>query len=194
MELSDFLGDSHKEVKEDILSLSSREQREAFKKIEDGRVKPRDQLFHAIEQINFGKKRVTVAGEHDRFYSQFTVNNALSQHIDTVMFAYQMNLCQGMSDQMHFDYLLHSVRSGKRYGKWATLDEGAEIELVVVLMSRHLEINREKCRFYYHQWSKSKLDKFKSMIKPRALDQIDEILKTYKKAEVNRIRAMVNRW
>lgn len=185
MDLNDLYS-GHK--KESVFQLSTKDFKKHLKSI-NGKKNENDNLWDAINQINVGKKRIEVG----QTYSQFTVNNAMSQHIDTILFAYEMNMST-ITDQMHFDYMLHAIKPRKRYGKWASLEEGAEIELVVVLISRYFHINREKSRQYYDKWSNDKINKFKKLVKPMALKDLEEILKKYKKSEITHIRSLVNKW
>lgn len=51
-------------------------------------------------------------------YSKFMVNRGVSQHIDGVLLANEMNKSPHISDEMHYDYLYHVISKKKRYGKW----------------------------------------------------------------------------
>lgn len=67
----------------------------------------------------------------DDVYDKYFVDNAMSQHIDTIYNAYVMNLVGGsISDQMHYNYYLNSVRKAKRFGAWAKLSEDFEEKLL----------------------------------------------------------------
>lgn len=47
-------------------------------------------------------------------YNPFVVNQALSNHIDCILFTNEMNLCSFLPNRMQYDYYFHSIRKGKR--------------------------------------------------------------------------------
>jgi len=75
-------------------------------------------------------------------YPEFAINRGLSQNIDTVMFAAELNKRPGIKGRMHYAFLLNSVKKKKRYGKWVkkTDDKLEDLELV----KEHFQISTEK--------------------------------------------------
>lgn len=68
-------------------------------------------LFNILEELNSGKKPLVIAGLDT--YDKYFIDNAMSQHIDTLIPAYTMNMIgSGLPDQAHFNYYLHTVRKG----------------------------------------------------------------------------------
>jgi hypothetical protein len=45
----------------------------------------------------------------------FVVNKCMSGHIDTIMFANEMNMNHGLPTKLQYDFLLNSVRKRKRF-------------------------------------------------------------------------------
>lgn len=88
----------------------------AVKKLADSfKTESANEFYDILNRINTNKSRVSVDTYEN--YNQYNVNSSLSRHIDCVTHAYHMNLLgDELSDQMHFDYLLHSVRPANRYG------------------------------------------------------------------------------
>lgn len=54
----------------------------------------------------------------DRDYPSFVINNAISYHIDTVLYANEMNISGPLPPIMQWDYYLNSIAPRKRYAKW----------------------------------------------------------------------------
>lgn len=67
----------------------------------------------------------------EKSYSAFLVNKALSQHIDCIFYANEMNLNHHLDNKLQYDYYFNSIRRYKRdYQKWLKYSESKEIELV----------------------------------------------------------------
>lgn len=66
--------------------------------------------------INNGTKRLDLEKEEYK-YSKWRTNNSLSNFLDTLFYANEMNLNYHLSDQMHYDYLFYTVRKTKRFNK-----------------------------------------------------------------------------
>lgn len=68
----------------------------------------------------------------EKEYPVFAINRGMSQSIDTIMFAAEMNKRPGVRGRMHYTFLLHSVKKRKRYAKWVkkTDEKLADLELV----------------------------------------------------------------
>jgi hypothetical protein len=76
--------------------------------------------------VNFGRVRLNVKNEEFK-YDKWRTNGSLSNFLDTIMDANEMNMNYHISDQMHYDYLFYSIRKTKRFGKKKTeLDKRME--------------------------------------------------------------------
>lgn len=64
--------------------------------------------------INFGKTKLEVNNQEFK-YNKWRTNSSLSNFLDTVLHANEMNLNYHISDQMHYDYLFYGVRKKKRF-------------------------------------------------------------------------------
>jgi len=59
--------------------------------------------------------------EIERKYQAFIINRALSQHIETVFSANDMNIYGSSLDpKLQYDYHYYGIPKGKRYSKWAS--------------------------------------------------------------------------
>ena len=54
--------------------------------------------------------------EIDSDYSQWRINNILSNYRETILYANEMNCHYGVTDQMHYDYLYNSIRKKRMKG------------------------------------------------------------------------------
>ena len=74
-------------------------------------------LFDYVNDILHGKKDIFVM-DTSKNYNPFLVLRALSQHPDTVLIAHQLNQ-RNIAKDLHFRYLLATVKAKKRWSKWA---------------------------------------------------------------------------
>ena len=58
-----------------------------------------------------GKEPIEIDGQ----YSQYRTNAVLMNHVDTVLYANEMNNKICLTDKMHYDYLFYSIRKKKRF-------------------------------------------------------------------------------
>lgn len=90
-------------------------------------------LFQVLDSITFTKKDITRDGDESiiRTYEPFVIMQGLSQHVDTVLIANELNKHPGVTKQMHYDFLFHSIRSKRRTGKWSKKSKHDHIELIM---------------------------------------------------------------
>jgi hypothetical protein len=73
-----------------------------------------DLFKEILPSILYGKKSVFDEDPDMKDYNVFMVNRALSLHMDCIIFANEMNKQPHLPKQMQYDYLMTSIRSGKR--------------------------------------------------------------------------------
>lgn len=76
-----------------------------------------DNLFDYVNDIGYNKKYIF--DENDDKYSNYFINKAFAQHVDTIMLASEMNKRAYLSNLMQHDFLFYSIDAKKRSGKWA---------------------------------------------------------------------------
>ena len=89
--------------------------------------------FDFINDINFGKKNLLKdddKGILEKEYNSFIINRGLSYFSDTVLYANEMNLRHELDKRMQNDYLLHSIRSKKRFSKWVKNKKEESVDLI----------------------------------------------------------------
>lgn len=75
-------------------------------------------------------------------YQPFLINRGLSYHVDTVMYANEMNMNSHLDNKLQFDYLINTVRKKKRYAKWAKGSDDSDVEAV----KQYYGFNTQKAR------------------------------------------------
>tara|TARA_B100000131_G_scaffold245008_1_gene237749 strand:+ start:1170 stop:1550 length:381 start_codon:yes stop_codon:yes gene_type:complete len=74
--------------------------------------------FEFLNSINTTKKNLITDSDTEKEYNPFLVNRGLSNFIDTVFVANEMNQRHFMDKKMQYDFLRHIVRKRKRFAKW----------------------------------------------------------------------------
>ena len=92
-----------------------------------------DLFKQVIPSILKTKKNVLLDEVDTKEYKKqaFTVNRALSYHVDCVLYANQMNIHPDLDPDMQYSYLLNTIRSMERkYQPWQKTLADKDIECV----------------------------------------------------------------
>ena len=119
--------------------------------------------------INSEKNLLNIEGILEFKYDKWRTNSSLSNYLDTVIYANQMNINYHLSDKLHYHYLFHSVRKQKRYGKKKT-EEDKKLEKLQVKEQELLSVIQD----YY----KYNIKKAKEALAILTKDQINIIIKS----------------
>lgn len=91
-------------------------------------------VFDYVTAVSDTKKDIMTGTENDdlaeKGYNPFITNKALSYHVDSILFANDMNLHPSLDNRLQFDYFLHSLPKKKRFSKWAKKTENEDIDLI----------------------------------------------------------------
>lgn len=149
-------------------------------------------LFMILDQLNNGKQRLNISGLDT--YDKFFIDNAMSQHVDTMIPAYVMNLIGSkLSDQAHFDYYLQSVRKGRRTGAWAKLSEDGEEKVILRVLETIYGINTRIAMEYYEELKElNKLVEWKRKNMKIALSVLGDVVKN--KTEQKKVEKIIQKW
>jgi len=84
-----------------------------------------------LNSINFNKKDL-IKEDPDNLkqYPPFIVNKCLAGHIDTVLFANEMNKNHFLDKDLQYYFLLNSVRKRKRFSPWLRKDKIEDLECI----------------------------------------------------------------
>lgn len=106
-------------------------------------------LFEYLDEINTGKPAPIDESAPDPFkdYVPFQINNGMSQNLDTVLIANEMNKKPWLSKEMQFKFYRGAVAKKKRYGKWAKVEEQANKEDIATV-SEYYDVNEQRAASY----------------------------------------------
>lgn len=74
-------------------------------------------VFTVVNSLLETKDHLTES-DINMYYEPWIVNKAVSMHIDTVMYANEMNQKAFLDKDQQYEYYYTSIRKKKRYSKW----------------------------------------------------------------------------
>lgn len=84
-----------------------------------------------LNSINQTKKNIIDEDPSSiKEYNPFIINKCFSSHIDTLMYANEMNKNYSLDKKLQYDFLINIVRSKKRYSPWLRKEKIQDIEVV----------------------------------------------------------------
>ena len=84
-----------------------------------------------LNSINLNKKNLIDEDPSvEKEYPPFIINKCLSGHLDTVMFANEMNKYPFLPKKMQHDFFIHIVRKKKRFSPWLRKGKIKELDSV----------------------------------------------------------------
>lgn len=103
------------------------------------------ELFANLNAINYLKTQRTV----DDSYSKFLINECLSVHLDAIVSVYNANFgVSTLRDQDHFNYLMLTVPSAKRYTPKNKLQEDTKQIFIIALLMKIYNIDELNAKMY----------------------------------------------
>ena len=112
-----------------------------------------------LNSINQNKKNL-YEEDPDPKYPAYVINRCMSGHLDTVLFANEMNLSHHLDSDMQYLFYLNSVRKRKRFSPWLRKDEIKDLDLV----KRYYGYSNEKAKQALRILSKEQLNFIKSKL------------------------------
>ena len=91
------------------------------------------ELKDYLNSINFTKQDLMADGDvfWEKKYPAYVINRCLSQHIDSIMMANEMNIRHSLTKRLQFHFLINSIRKRKRFGgKWVTTAKSKNLDYV----------------------------------------------------------------
>lgn len=90
--------------------------------------------FDYVNSISYTKKDLMTGTENDEQsesgYIPFLTNRALSNHLDTILYAQEMNMNHHLDNKLQYSYLLNTIRPSKRFSKWAKKEVNSDLDAV----------------------------------------------------------------
>ena len=78
----------------------------------------------------------------EKDYSPYIVNRIYSGHLDSILFANEMNQHHFIPKKMQYDFFLNTLRSKKRFSPWLRKDKIKDLDLV----KRYYGYSNEKAK------------------------------------------------
>ena len=75
-------------------------------------------------------------------YNPFITNRSLSQFIDCILLANEMNQRHHIDNKLQYDYLINRIRPRKRFKKWDKKQDNEDIQLI----KEYYSCNNDKAR------------------------------------------------
>ena len=110
-----------------------------------------------LNSINMNKKNL-LDDDPTAKYPAYIVNRCMSGHLDTVLFANEMNRVPNLDPKLQYSFLLNSVRKRKRFSPWLRKDEIRDLDLV----KRYYGYSNEKAKQALSILTKEQLSFIKS--------------------------------
>ena len=108
-----------------------------------------------LNSINLNKRNLI--GEDSSLkkeYPPFIINKCMSGHLDTVLFANEMNKYHFLDKDMQYNFFLNIIRKRKRFSPWIRKDKIDDLECV----KKYYGYSNEKARQALKILSKEQLE------------------------------------
>ena len=108
-----------------------------------------------LNSINFNKDNL-IAEDPEAIgsYPPYIVNRCLSGHLDTVLFANEMNKYSNIDKDMQYSFFLYTLRKRKRFSPWLKKEQIDNLDLV----KKHYGYSNEKAKIAVSLLTKTQLE------------------------------------
>jgi len=86
--------------------------------------------FDYVKAASYSKKDIMVDDIAEKAYTPYIVNRALSYHLDTVLFANEMNINHNMDNRLQFDFYINTIKKRNRFSKWHKVVDDNDVDIV----------------------------------------------------------------
>ena len=108
-----------------------------------------------LNSINFNKNNLIEEDpESISSYPAYIVNRCLSGHLDTVLFANEMNKYSNLDKDMQYSFFLYTLRKRKRFSPWLKKEQVDDLDLV----KKHYGYSNEKAKVAVSLLTKTQLE------------------------------------
>ena len=87
-------------------------------------------------------------------YPPYIINRCLSGHLDTVLFANEMNKYSNLDKDMQYSFFLYTLRKRKRFSPWLKKEQVDDLDLV----KKHYGYSNEKAKVAVTLLTKTQLE------------------------------------
>tara|TARA_B100000214_G_C23684998_1_gene498125 strand:- start:125 stop:505 length:381 start_codon:yes stop_codon:yes gene_type:complete len=108
-----------------------------------------------LNSINFTKENLIEDDpEAIKSYPPYIVNRCLSGHLDTILFANEMNKYSNLDKDLQYSFLLYTLRKRKRFSPWLKKEQIENLDLV----KKHYGYSNEKARIAVNLLTKTQIE------------------------------------
>ena len=86
--------------------------------------------FDYVKAASYSKKDIMVDDIAEKAYTPYIVNRALSYHLDTVLFANEMNINHNMDNRLQFDFYINTIKKRNGFSKWHKVVDDNDVDIV----------------------------------------------------------------
>jgi len=83
-----------------------------------------------LNSINFSKENLMEDPSNAKEYPPYIINRCMSGHVDSILYANEMNMNTHLPKDMQYFFYLNSIRKKKRFSPWIRKDKVKDIEIV----------------------------------------------------------------
>ena len=115
-----------------------------------------------LNSINLNKKSVLDTDDPgwEKNYPPYIINKCMSHHLDTVLYANEMNMNPEIDKRLQYDFYIHIVRPRKRFSPWGKQDKVKDLDVV----KQYYGYSNEKAKQALRILSPTQLDYIKSKL------------------------------
>ena len=89
------------------------------------------ELKEWLNSINNTKKNLIDEDPSlEKEYPSYIINRCFSGHIDSIMFANELNKYPNLQKKLQYDFFLNSLRKKKRFSPWLRKDQIKNLDLI----------------------------------------------------------------
>ena len=107
-----------------------------------------------LNSINFTKENLIEDPDMISSYPPYIINRCLSGHLDTVLFANEMNKYSNIDKDMQYTFFLYTLRKRKRFSPWLKKEQIEDLDLV----KKHYGYSNEKAKIAVNLLTKTQLE------------------------------------
>ena len=107
-----------------------------------------------LNSINFTKENLIEDPDAISSYPPYIINRCLSGHLDTVLFANEMNKYSNIDKDMQYSFFLYTLRKRKRFSPWLKKEQVDDLDLV----KKHYGYSNEKAKVAVSLLTKTQLE------------------------------------
>ena len=112
------------------------------------------ELKEWLNSINFTKENLIEDPDAISSYPPYIINRCLSGHLDTVLFANEMNRYVNLDKDLQYTFYLNTLRKRKRFSPWLKKEQIENLDLV----KKHYGYSNEKARVALTLLTKTQLE------------------------------------